>query len=131
MVWRLLALLASVSLFLCLGQEKRKPRPAEFKVVEFKAVRSEDRVLLDGAVRNVGESPAKRMALIIHFLNADKKVISTRNTDLEPDPMEPGDDATFMLETPFPARAVFIRLETFDRSQRWYPLARAGVYTIE
>ncbi len=128
---RLPALWALAFLFLCVGQEKRKPRPAELELVEFKALRNESKVLIDGKLRNTGDATARNVVLIFQFVAPDNKVVATRKADIEPEEIEPGDDATFMLETPFPARAVAIRMETYDRNERWINLAKNGPYPIE
>lgn len=131
MTWRSLALWASVFLFWCAGAQKRKPGPASFELVEFKAQRAEDRVLLDGRLRNTGASKVRFLVLVFHFLSSDKQVVSTRKADIDPDEVGPGEEAGFMLETPFPSRAVAVRMETWDKEERWYPLRRSGPHPIE
>jgi len=128
---RSLALIALASLFLCLGQEKRKQKPAQLEMIEFKAIRDQNKILIDGKVRNTGDLAAKDVILFFQFVSPDKKVVATRQADLEPREIEPGEDADFLLETPFPARAVFIRMETYDRQERWINLAKSGPYPIE
>ena len=128
---RLLALGALASLFWCVGQEKRKPRPPELEMIEFKALRNESKILIDGKLRNMGETVAKHVILIFQFVAPDKKVVATRKANIEPDEIEPGEDATFMLETPFPARTVAVRMETYDRDERWINLIKNGPYPIE
>lgn len=131
MLPRLLVLTASVSLFWAFGQARRKPEPPRFEVVEFRAQRNEDRIWIDGRVRNTGESAVRFPVLVFQFLSSDNKVVSTRRTDLEPEELNPGEEASFMLQSLPPARAVTIRLEMYDRAQRWYPLDRSGPYRIE
>jgi hypothetical protein len=131
MIPRLLVLTASVSLFWAFGQARRKPEPPRFEVVEFKAQRHEDRIWIDGRVRNTGESALRFAVLIFQFLSSDDKVVSTRRTDLEPEVLGPGEESSFMLQTLPPARAVSIRLEMQDRGQKWYPLSKSGPYPIE
>jgi len=131
MISRLLVLTASASLFWALGQARRKPEPPRFEVVEFKAQRNEDRIWIDGRVRNKGDVAVRFPVLVFQFLSSDNRVVSTRRTDLEPEELGPGDEASFMLQSLPPARAVSIRLEMYDRTQRWYPLDRGGPYPIE
>jgi hypothetical protein len=131
MLPRLLVLTASVSLFWAFGQARRKPEPPRFEVVEFRAQRNEDRIWIDGRVRNKGETAVRFPVLVFQFLSSDNRVVSTRRTDLEPEELNPGEEASFMLQSLPPARAVSIRLEMYDRTQRWYPLDRSGPYPIE
>lgn len=131
MIPRLLVLTASVSLFWAFGQSRRKPDPPRFEVVEFKAQRQEDRIWIDGRVRNIGGTAVRFPVLVFEFLSSDDKVVSTRRTDLEPEQLGPGEESSFALQALPPARAVAIRLEMQDRGRRWYPLARSGPYAIE
>ena len=131
MLPRLLVLTASVSLFWGFGQSPRKPEAPRCEVVEFKAQQQEDRLWIDGRIRNVGDAAIRFPVLVFEFLSSDDKVVSTRRTDLEPERLEPGAESSFMLQALPPARAVSIRLELQDRGRRWYPLQRSGPYPIE
>ncbi len=131
MIPRLLLLTASVFLFWAFGQTRRKPEPPRCEVVEFRAQQHEDRLWIDGRIRNVGDAAIRAPVLVFEFLSSDDRIVSTRRTDLEPDPLEPGAEASFMLQALPPARAVFIRLEMQDRGRRWYPLVKRGPYPIE
>lgn len=131
MIPRLLALTASVSLFWAFAQSRRKPEPPRFEVVEFKAQRQEERLFIDGRVRNVGSAAVRFPVLVFEFLSSDDKVVSTRRADLEPEELSPGEESVFMLQALPPARAVSIRLEMQDRGRRYYPLLKSGPYPIE
>jgi hypothetical protein len=131
MIPRLLLLTATVTLFWAFGQSRRKPEPARFEVVEFKAQRHEERLFIDGRVRNVGSVPVRFPVLVFEFLSSDDKVVSTRRTDLEPEDLAPGEDSVFTLQALPPARAVSIRLELQDRGRRYYVLSKSGPYPIE
>lgn len=131
MIPRLLVLTASVTLFWAFGQSRRKPEPPRFEVVEFKAQRQEERLFIDGRVRNTGSATVRFPVLVFEFLSSDEKIVSTRRTDLEPEQLGPGEESVFMLQALPPARAVSIRLEMQDRGRRFYPLAKSGPYPIE
>jgi len=131
MISRLLVLTASVTLFWAFGQSRRKPEPPRFEVVEFKAQRHEDRLFLDGRVRNAGSAAVRFPVLVFEFLSSDDKVVSTRRTDLEPEELAPGEESVFTLQALPPARAVAVRLEMQDRHRRYYPLLKSGPYPIE
>lgn len=131
MIPRLLLLTASVSLFWAFGQSRRKPEPPRLEVVEFKAQREEERILIDGRIRNAGQAAVRFPVLIFEFLSSDDKVVSTRRADLEPELLAPGEESSFQLQALPPARAVSIRLGIQDRWRRWYRLARSGPFRIE
>lgn len=131
MIPRLLVLTASVTLFWAFGQSRRKPEPPRFEVVEFKAQQQEERLFIDGRVRNIGSATVRFPVLVFEFLSSDDKVVSTRRTDLEPEALAPGGESVFMLQALPPARAVSIRLEMQDRDRRYFPLMKSGPYPIE
>ncbi len=131
MIPRLLVLTASVTLFWAFGQSRRKPEGHRFEVVEFKAQRQEERLFIDGRVRNTGSASVRFPVLVFEFLSSDDKVVSTRRADLEPEELAPGEESVFMLQALPPARAVSIRLEMQDRGRRYYPLEKKGPYPIE
>lgn len=131
MIPRLLVLTASVTLFWAFGQSRRKPEPPCFEVVEFKAQRQEERLFIDGRVRNTGGAAIRFPVLVFEFLSSDGKVVSTRRTDLEPEELAPGEESAFLLQALPPARAVSIRLEMQDRGRRYYRLMKSGPYLIE
>ncbi len=111
------------------AQERR--RPAELTVVELKARHAADVIQIDGRVKNVGQRRAEGVTLIVHVLAPGKQPLETREAPLDEDNVEPGEDALFSFETPFPARAIEVRLEAKDASGRDLRLNRAGPYRIE
>jgi len=131
MKWWLLALFTPASLFLCVAQDQRKPKPKPLEVVELQLRRNEDKVLIDGKLRNSGDSKLRSVEVIFYFLSVDKKVVSTRRFALDEDELAPGDEATLMLETTFPARSVSMRMEAQARGERWINLSRSGPFLIE
>ncbi|WP_321475837.1 hypothetical protein [uncultured Paludibaculum sp.] len=131
MKWWLLAFITLASLFLCVAQDQRKQKGALLNVVEFKAARREDTILLDGKFKNDGENAIRNAVLVIHFMGPGKQVVATRKADLDATDIEPGEETEISLETPFPARAISIRLECQTRLERWIELTRNGPFPIE
>lgn len=131
MKWWLLAFITLASLFLCVAQDQRKQKGALLNVVECKAVRREDSILLDAKLRNDGEESIKNVVLTIYFVGPGKKVVATRKTDIDATDIEPGGEAEISLETPFPARAIALRFETRTRMERWIELKNDGPFPIE
>jgi hypothetical protein len=126
-----LALAATVSLFWCPAQEKRKQRPPVIEIVEIHARRVSGRVSLDGKVRNTGEQTVEGVLLLISFEAPGRQVVTTKRGAPEIDTLEGGEESEFHLETADPVRAVRIRIEAIDRSERDLKVTRAGPYPIE
>lgn len=131
MKWWLLAFITLASLFLCVAQDQRKQKGACLNVVEFKAARKEDSILLDGKFRNDGETAIQYAVLVLYFVGPDKQVVATRKTDLDATDIQPGEETEISLETPFPARAVAVRIDCQTRLERWIELTRHGPFPIE
>lgn len=131
MKWWLLALFTPASLFLCVAQDQRKPKPQTLEVVELQLRRNEDKILIDGKLRNNGDSKLRGVEMTFYFLSSDKKVVSTRRFALDEDELAPGDEAALLLETAFPARTVSMRMEARGRGERWINLSRSGPFLIE
>jgi hypothetical protein len=126
-----LATVALASLFLCAAQDKRKLKPAELELLEMRAVRTETRMQLEGKVRNIGEQPVPRVRLLFEFLSSDKKVIGTKQADMDSPVLEPGEDDSFLLETAPMARVVYVRVEAQDSRTRRLNVQKNGPYPIE
>lgn len=126
--WAFLYLAATLALP---AQDKRRAPGAEVELLGFRAERSVSRINLDGTLRNTGSTAIDKLQIIFYFVSPDKKVVSTRSAPLEVKRLEPGEDAQFMLETAYPARASEIRLEAFDTHERFIKMTGAGPYPIE
>ena len=120
----LLAIAALVS-----GQEKKKP--AEFALLEFHVRRDVDLIHLDGRVKNIGGQRAEGVTMIIHFLAPGGVTLETKRGPLETEDVEPGQEAVFMFETPFPARSVKVKLEAEGRGEREIKMQKSGPHAIE
>lgn len=127
----LILALSAVSLFSLEAQDKRKPKPAEIEVVELKIERSADRVSLDGRVKNNGETAVRGVQLLFHFLGPDGKTLATKRSGLETDPLPPGEEEEFHLETLNTARSVRVLVEVRDYDERVIKVIRPGPHDIQ
>jgi hypothetical protein len=125
------AILTIASLFCCAAQEKRKPKPAEIEVLEMQVRRAGGMVTLVGKVRNIGELKAEGLKLIVFFVSPDRRVVATKQGRLEDEPLEPGAESEFHLQTADPVRAVHIRLEAENKNEREIRIVKPGPYAIE
>jgi hypothetical protein len=113
------------------AQQRRRAPNSEIELSGFRAERSVSRIHLDGTIRNTGTSAIDKLLIVFYFVSPDKKVVSTRTAPLEVKRLEPGEDASFMLETAYPPRASEIRLEAFDTHDRFIQMTGAGPYPID
>lgn len=113
------------------AQEKRRAPLAELEMDGFRAERNAGRIHIDGIVRNTGASSIEKPRIVFYFISPDNKVVATRDAPVEVKRLEPGEDATLMFETAYPARASAIRLEAYDGNERYIKLTNAGPYPIE
>jgi hypothetical protein len=126
-----LTILSLATIFCCVAQEKRKPKPGEVEVVELQARRGEERVTLDGRLKNTGELPIVGLRLTIYFISPDEKVVSTKQGSVETPSLGPGEETEFHLETTAPARAVSLRIEAISKGENEVKMTPPGPFPIE
>lgn len=128
---RMIVFAALASLFLCGAQENRKQHRYEVTVLEFKATRKLERVWLDGKVKNTGEHTLNGGEIVLFFLAPGGEVAAKRRFELDDKSLDPGDECEFMLETPFPARAVSIRVEAEGKDRVVISTRNGGPFVID
>ena len=127
----LLVALATLSVAADRKRNQAPPRPAEIEIVEITARRGEGRVSLDGRVKNTGERAAAGIVLLFDFMAPGRQVITTKRGNLEIETLEPGEEAEFHVYAPEPPRAVEIRVQVQDGSERDLKVIKPGPYAIE
>jgi hypothetical protein len=116
---------------MAMAQKKPQLKPPELTLSETSIKREEGKILLDGKLRNVGERPAKGVTIFFDFLDPDRKVLATKKAELEPDSLEPQEDAEFHAQMEEPARVTHVRLRFEDKDGRDVRAANTGPYAIE
>lgn len=114
-----------------LGSAQERRRPAELTVKEFNARRDAGLVHIDALLANTGERRAGSVIVVLEFLAPGRQTVSERESPLDEDSIEPGDEVPLSLETPFQPRVVEIRITARDRSGRDIKVNRPGPYRIE
>jgi hypothetical protein len=123
-----------VLLAACLAQgQNKKPQLKEAEIQVFEPVvrRDDNLITIDAMLRNVGEKPARKLAVIYEVLDSDKNVLTRQKGDIEGRDLDPGEDADVNSQMAFHARAVQVRLSFEDGSGRDLRGINAGPYTIE
>jgi hypothetical protein len=128
---RTLQVILLVTLATIPSPAQKKHKPPDLEVLEATGHRTEDKVLVDGRVRNSGEKPIKELTLLFNFLAPGNDAIATEKGAIDQDLLAPGDEASFHMEAKAPPRAVQFQIEAQDGSGRELRLAKAGPFTIE
>ena len=103
----------------------------EAEVLQFSARVEEKRVNIDGAIKNAGERPIRKLRIIFEVLDSDNRVLTRQQGPLDEPFLESGDEAAFQIQMHYHARAVSVRVAAEDGSGKELRLANAGPFVIE
>ncbi len=119
----------------CIGsaapQERKEQKQFQIEVVEVKAARVENRIALDGKIKNTGQRDVHRLILVFNMLDSERRVLSSRRGPIEEDVLEPGQEAVFHFDIPNQARAVYLRMEAEYAGGTTLDVAKAGPFPID
>jgi hypothetical protein len=110
---------------------QKKHKPPDLEVLEATAHRGEDKISVDGRVRNSGEKPIKSLTLMFNFLAPGKEAIATEKGEIDEELLEHGKVASFHMEANAPPRAVQFEISAQDGSGRELRVANTGPFAIE
>jgi hypothetical protein len=111
--------------------KKEQPKPAAISVLEASAHRDQDRLNIDGRLKNTGERPATDVVIIVDVLDSDKRPLTTQKGVSEPESLDPGQEGEFHAQMSLPPRAVFFRLSFEDGATRDIKATNTGPFAIE
>jgi len=113
--------------------QKKAPqlKPPAIAVLERAAHRDQDRLNIDGRLKNTGEKQATDLVIIVDILDSGKQLLTTQKGASEPESIDPGQEGEFHSQMPLPARAVFVRLSFEDGSTREIKATNAGPFAID
>ena len=123
-------LLALAAVCLCV-QAADKKKPPDIQVVDIKAVRENDQVLLDGRVRITGLKRIQHLMLTFEFRAAGKGVVSSKNVLAEENVLEPGDETAFSAQSECPPKAFEYKIRAFTGGRVELDVANPGPYPIQ
>lgn len=124
----MLALFALVVSF-CAADAMRKPPDVELLAPI--AHHNEDRISLDGHVRNTGEKTIETLTLAFDFLDSDGTLLTTQKSAVEEEVFVPGKELAFHFEVDAPPRAIKFLVNAFDGDGRELRVGKPGPYPIE
>ncbi len=126
----LLLLLAALALP-GLGSAQRKQKPPEVEVLEAKARREGDRILVDGRLRVSAEKPLRGVVVIFDLMAPESNVVGTQKAVLDDQLVRPGEERSWHSETSEHVRAVRFRIRASDAGDRELRVGNAGPFPIE
>ena len=112
------------------GQKKRNVPPPQVEVVQAAAKRVEDRIELDGTIRNRGEIPIEGLVLHFELLSTGMKPVSVKKGPVDP-VIDPGGQSVFLFQMRDEPRAVRFRIRAVDRRKEDLPVIAPGPYVIQ
>ncbi len=110
---------------------QKKHKPPDLEVLEATGRRTENKVSVDGRVRNSGEKPIKELTLLFNFFAPGKDAIATERGEIDEEMLDPGMEAAFHMEANGPPRAVEFEIEAQDGSGRELRVGKNGPFVIE
>jgi len=126
-----LVLLAAIGLCCLASPYQRGRKGAEVQILQTKARRSEDKIVLDGRIRAGGEKPLKGLVLAFDFLSDQGEVLTTEKEQISDDTVDPGDELPFHAETLNPPGSIRYRIRAFDGADRELHVGAGGPYIID
>ena len=127
----LACLLLLATLWPAAGAKSKSAKLPDVELTSFKAVRDQDRILIDGGATVHRKEPIPGLEIKIDILAPGKALISERRATLTQEILEAGDDVPFSLACRSQARAVSIKVHFYSAKQNPLTLANPGPYPIE
>ena len=121
-------LLVLAAVCLCAAAADKKKQ--DVQIVEFKAVKREGGLTIDGRLRATGEKPLRRLTLHIDFMDSDKHVLATKQAPIDEDVLYPGDEAALHAVTEHPTHATQYRLRAFCQGDKEVGVANGGPFPV-
>lgn len=113
------------------GAKKSQAKGPEVVLIDSGARVEDQKIMLDGHVRNASEKPIRKLTVVYEILDSDKHVLTRQKGSIEEDVLNPGDEAAFSAQTQYPARSVFYRFEFEDGNQRELRAEKTGPFPLE
>lgn len=112
------------------AQKRRNLPPLQVEVVQAAAKRVEDRIELDGTIRNSGDLPIQGLILHFELLSTGMKPISVKKGPVDPF-IDPGGQSAFLFQMRDEPRAVRFRIRAVDHRKEELVVIAPGPYVIQ
>jgi hypothetical protein len=132
------ALLCSLSPLAIAGGRKDKPkggkpRGGKVALLELAVHRAgdENRIEIDGRLRNDGDRPLDGLTLMLHFLGADNDQVSQLRGKIDNEALDAGEESEFHWQLSNNPRAVEVQVTAANKQGFEVDLDKPGPYPIE
>ncbi|MGE5569252.1 MAG: hypothetical protein ACM3S5_09480 [Rhodospirillales bacterium] len=127
-----LAFALAVLATMAAGQQRKSGSQPQLEVLAFTAQRTPNRTVeIEGRIRNCWDRPLRKIIMRFRVLGPDNVIVTTQRGVIEPEILEPDEEAEFHWQMREPARAVSIMIEAADTRDIELIVAKAGPYAIE
>jgi hypothetical protein len=126
-----IAMLVLASLLPGAERERKRSESPDLEIIRASARHVENRIELEGVVRNVSEQPIEGAILRLDFLSSGEKVISMKKGPLPDEVLEPGDESAFYFQMPDEPRAVSFRVKAVNGKGHELRVTKPGPYWID
>ena len=110
---------------------QKKPAPPEVELLEATAGVEEQRVNIDGRVRNTAQKPIRKLVVVYEILDPANNVLTRQQGPIEEPVLDLSDEARFAAQLAWHARSHAFRLFFEDGSGRELRAENTGPFPIE
>ena len=114
-----------------MGAKKSQAKGPEVLLLDAVAKVEDQRVIVDGHVRNVTDKPIRKLTVVYEILDFDKKVLTRQKGAIDEEFLDPGDEAGFSAQMQYHARGVYYRFEFEDGSEKELRAEKTGPFPFE
>lgn len=124
-------LLLFVLCFSAPGAKKNAPKPPDLELIDSSAHVEENKINIDGHIRNVSAKAIRKPVVFYEILDSDQKVLTRQQGEIEQEVLPAGADEGFHAQIAYHARSVSFRLEFEDGAGHELRVAKSGPFPIE
>jgi hypothetical protein len=104
----------------------------EVEVINATAAVEDNRLNIDGQVRNAGDRPIRKLTVFYEVLDSDGNALTRQSGQIEgAELLQAGEDSSFHAQMAYHARAVSFRLSFEDGSGRELRAVKSGPFPID
>lgn len=112
-------------------KDKDKSKPPDLTILEIRAERNSEGIVIEGKLKNPSMKPWVRIQLLIDLLGPNANLLVSRRGPIESDSLEPEGESDFRLQMPDTPKATQIRVNAEDRSGRDLLIGNSGPFPIQ
>jgi hypothetical protein len=122
---------AAVVFSLCVAGAYQKAKTGDVDIIEVTARRGDDKIEIDGRVRNTSDKTIHGMVLSFDFTASDGSVMTTQTSPVDEESLAAGAEAPFHLQLNNPPRAIMFKVSAVNESKRGLRVTHGGPFAID